>query len=131
MRTPFFLLTPALMFACVGLPIAPAHAQSSWWDKNASPAAQAQEIADKAYSRTKQTPFAGPPPLFTGAALLIGPGRKLIPINIIGRSSEPGGGYLIETRQGRQFVSACDILDPLRFDSSTYSRHCITAEKLY
>ena len=109
LRLMLLFLAPALLL--VGA-IRPARAQSSWWDKNAGPAVRAEEAAVIARSHPASPP--GPPPLFTGAALLLDARGKCIPVNIVRRSECADGVYVVQTRRGDELVSSCALFDPLR-----------------
>jgi hypothetical protein len=103
----------AVIASCLAA-FTPAQAQSSWWDKYAAPTPPI--VPGQPYpAEPRVKPDYGPnlgPALF-GAVQLIGPHGRPIPANVLGHPNEQGI-YLVQTRQGIEYVSMSQIYDPLR-----------------
>lgn len=94
---------------------ASAQAQSSWWDKYATPEPKAVTAKPTPATKRRSDPVCCPGisvPYF-GAVKLIGPDGRLIPGNII-KHLHPDGPYIVETQKGTQIVYCGQIANPLQ-----------------
>jgi hypothetical protein len=89
-------------------------AQSSWWDKYATP--PPPTVSGKPHPAEPRVKLDDGPnlgPALFGAVQLIGPHGCPIPANVLGHPNAQGV-YLVQTRQGIEYVPMSQIYDPLR-----------------